>query len=195
MRTLKIALLAGVGLLGAAGLAAAAGNDAHVLNLRLPDGSVEQIRYTGDTPPQVRVAQPAPAFIVFNPFAEMERISAAMDRQEAMMMQQASSLEAGAVPRGLMQVNVGGLPAGVEGFSMVSTVSGNGVCTQSVQYTSTGDGKPAKILTKSSGDCSAAPLAPHGMDAAPVPTHAPAPVIAPKGSRLIQASYPSSDAG
>jgi hypothetical protein len=195
MRLLKTALFAGVAVLGVAGLAAAASNDAHVLNLRLPDGSVEQIRYTGDTPPQVRLAQPAPAFIVYNPFAEMARISAAMDRQEAMMMQQASSLQAVAGPHGLIQVDVSHLPAGVQGFSMVSTLSGNGVCTQSVQYTSTGDGEPAKVLTKTSGDCAAAPRAQLGMGAAPVPARAPAPAMAPKGSRLIQASYPSSDAG
>jgi hypothetical protein len=195
MRPLTTTLFAGVALLGAAGLAAAASNDAHVLNIRLPDGSVEQIRYAGDTPPQVRLAAPAPAFIVYNPFAEMARISAAMDRQEAMMMQQAASLEANAGPHGLMQADVSRLPTGVQGFSMVSTLSGNGVCTQSVQYTSTGDGKPAKVLTKTSGDCSAAPHAQPGMGAVPVQTRAPAPVLAPKGSRLIQASYPSSDAG
>src|SRR4051794_11946038 len=101
MSYLRNALLAGAAVVvlgGAAGLAEAQTPDAsgavHVMTVRMPNGMVQQIRYTGDVPPRIvfvpvesqvmesRVAQP-----VESPFAMMQRMSAEMDRQMAMMMQ------------------------------------------------------------------------------------------------------------
>ena len=41
---------------------AAAQGATHVLTVRLPGGAVEQIRYTGNVPPEVMVAPDAAAF-------------------------------------------------------------------------------------------------------------------------------------
>jgi hypothetical protein len=53
MRLVRKAILAGaaaIALAGTAGLAAAEIKNAHVLDVRLPDGSLAQIQYVGDTP-------------------------------------------------------------------------------------------------------------------------------------------------
>ncbi len=106
MRTLRTALLAGVAAsaIGFPGAALAQSPQTHVMTVRLPGGGVEQIRYTGDVPPQVVVAEsPAPieAFAPMpslfgpqSPFAALDRISAEMDRQAAAMFRQADALAA-----------------------------------------------------------------------------------------------------
>ena len=80
---------------GFTGLAVAQARNTHVLTMRLPDGSMEQIRYQGDQAPQIRLeAEPtafavlAPTAFELAPFAELERISAAMDREAAGLLQQ-----------------------------------------------------------------------------------------------------------
>ena len=64
MRTFQQALLAGVaaGIVGLSGAAFAQSGKTHVMTVRLPDGGVAQIRYTGDVAPQVSVGE-APARI------------------------------------------------------------------------------------------------------------------------------------
>jgi hypothetical protein len=194
LRKAYLAATALVAVAGFAGLAAAQSSHSHVLNLRLPDGSVEQIRYQGDQVPQIRLETQPMAFAVlspiaddFAPLAELQQISAAMDRQAAALLQQA---EAGPMmsafgANGPMAVDFARLPPGASGFSMVSTSTGNGVCTRSVQYRSLGDGKAPQVVTHTSGDCgsaarSAAPSAP----AVAIPT-------APSGDdpHLVQAAY------
>src|SRR5690349_18052718 len=66
MRHLRKTVLAGaaaIALVGVAGLAVAAIKNAHVLDVRLPDGSLAHIRYVGDTPPTVTFAAAPPAHI------------------------------------------------------------------------------------------------------------------------------------
>lgn len=57
MRFKKLALVAAavVGAAGLTGVAAAAILNSHVMRIQLPDGATAQIRYFGDTPPEVRV--------------------------------------------------------------------------------------------------------------------------------------------
>ncbi len=55
----------------------------------------------------------------------------------------------------------GRVPWAGESYSYVSTISGNGVCTQSVRITSRGDGTPPQVERHSSGNCGAA-AAPQG---------------------------------
>lgn len=167
MRPLRKAILAGaaaIALVGVAGLAAAAIKNAHVLDVRLPDGSLAHIRYVGDTPPTVSFAPspmalsiPSPASDLFgpdSPFAALEQVSRAMDRQAEAMLREASAQSRLAVTGpDLMQVDVGKLPPGAQGFSMVSAMSGSGVCTRSVEYRSLGDGKPPQVVTRTSGAC------------------------------------------
>src|SRR6185437_5983089 len=88
LRKAYLAATALVAVAGFAGLAAAQSSHSHLLNLRLPDGSVEQIRYQGDQVPQIRLETQPMAFAVlspiaddFAPLAELQQISAAMDRE------------------------------------------------------------------------------------------------------------------
>lgn len=158
--------------------------DTHVLVVRLPDGSLEHIRYAGDQPPQIRFdSQPDSRlfdpFWPSAPFADLDLISAAMDREAAAMMQQADSMMQ-ASPGNLTDVGLKRLPAGMQGYSMVSNMSGNGVCTRSVRYFSGADGKP-QIESSTSGNCSAGKAA-----GAPLPIKAPRPALKPKTSGVIE---------
>ena len=167
MRPLRNAILAGaaaIALVGVAGLAIAEIKNAHVLDVRLPDGSLAHIRYVGDTPPTVSFGPPPPVLSVLSPaydpfgpdspFAALERISRAMDRQAEAMLREASARPGLFTEPDLTQVDVGKLPPGAQGFSVVSTMSGHGVCARSVEYRSLGDGKPPQVVTRTSGACS-----------------------------------------
>ena len=168
--------------------------DSHIMTVRLPDGSLERIRYTGDTPPKIDFgADPAAALFaepVFDamsedsPFAELDRLSAMMDRQTAAMMQAADSVDQAAFadPRGALNVDFGKLPPGVQGYSVVSTMSGNTVCTRSIRNLGAPDGKAPRIQTASSGDCSA------GTSGRPLQAVAPKPDL-PRRAGLIEAGY------
>ena len=169
MKPLSKLAFAGAVVIAAAGVTAAAAGEIrnmHVLTVSLPDGSQEQIRYLGDTPPQVRlqpgltvVADPFGSGSPFAPFALMRQISAQMDREAVALFQQSAMLPGPGFigPDGLMQVDLGRLPAGVQGYEMVSTTTGSGVCTKTVRYTASDRGQPPKVLTSSSGACDGAP--------------------------------------
>ena len=138
MKARKTPLLVGAAAVAAIGLAGAAVAEIqhrHVMQVRLPDGTLEEIRYTGDTPPVVRL-QPGWAPVAYAwpqdvlpaeaPFAMLERLSAQMDREAAALLQQVRS-EPGPLmdgPGGLTEVDIGKLPPGVSGSSVVSTVNG-----------------------------------------------------------------------
>jgi hypothetical protein len=68
----------------------------HVSTVRLPNGQVEQVRYTGDVPPTVTLAPDvAPtAYVLASPFAMLERMSADMDRQAAALFQALDTIPA-----------------------------------------------------------------------------------------------------
>jgi hypothetical protein len=166
MRPLRKAVVAGVAtvaLVGVIGTTAAKNENAHVLDVRLPDGFVTHIRYFGDTPPMV-VSIPTPASDLFDetsPFAALDRISQAMDRQAADMIRQADEPAGQAFARPeLMPVEIGNPPPGARGFSMVATMSGDGVCTRSVEYRSRGDGRPPQVVSRTSGACADAETRP-----------------------------------
>ena len=157
--------IAALALAGPAGTAAAQSPNTHVMKVQLPGGGVAEIRYTGNVPPQVVVANepaslaavdPFPSlFGPASPFAMMERLSAEMDRQAAAMLTQTESLAARArsgSPQ-VLQTALGNLPPGSAGYSFVSRTSSNGVCTQSVEISSLGNGAPPKVVSHSSGNC------------------------------------------
>ena len=111
------------------------------MTLRLPDGSIQQIRYTGNVPPQVVLApMPAaapPGFfgpVLFGPigfgpsFAAVERMSAILDRQADAMMRQVAAMQSAVMEGGSDR-----LPPGLQVYSMSSTIGGNGVCMRSVE--------------------------------------------------------------
>lgn len=169
MRTLRTALLAGVAAsaIGFSGAALAQSPQIHVMTVRLPGGGLEQIRYTGDVPPQIvftagpaltDVFVPMPSFFGSqSPFAALDRISAEMDRQAAAMARQAGALAAQARSGQSTGAAARNLPPGSESYSFVSTMSGNGVCTRSVEITSQGNGQKPRIVSHSSGNCAASP--------------------------------------
>jgi hypothetical protein len=165
VRKLRTAFVAGAAVIAAAGFvsAAAAASSFHVLTVRLPDGSLEQIRYLGDQPPEVSLGQASlplvsPAFGLIGPdpvFADLDRISADMDRSAAAMLDEARRMEAHAFasPDRLLNIDFGNAPPGTRAYSMVSTLSGGHVCTRSVQYSWSSDGKAPRVVTRTSGDC------------------------------------------
>ncbi|MBV9509201.1 MAG: hypothetical protein JO303_02830 [Caulobacteraceae bacterium] len=193
MKPLRILTLAGAAavVVGGAAMAAAAIKDMHVMTVRLPDGAVEQIRYSGDVAPVVRFAAPGPdamlspsAFFAADPaFAQLQRISEQMDRRMAAMMQGLSSGGPVLAP-GLTQADLGRLPAGATRFTSVSTLSGSGVCTRSVEYTSAGDGKAPRIVSHVSGDCGPAAAPTAAQPAAVQPAAGPQ-------AGMVKASYAS----
>ena len=164
MRPLRKAILAGaaaIALVGVAGWAAAEIKNAHVVDVRLPDGSLAHIRYVGDTPPTVSFVPAPMALSILSPasdppFAALEQISQAMDRRAEAMLREAGAPSSLALKGpDLMQIDISELPPGARGFSMVSTMSGNGVCTRTVEYRSPGDGKPPQVVARTSGACTA----------------------------------------
>jgi hypothetical protein len=178
MRLKKTALCAAaaLGLAGLAGAAAAAVvQNSHELTIKLPDGGTAHIWYFGDTPPQVRIepGQPfAPAAWpggltgAVDPGFPADRIMAEMDRQTDLMLAEAQRLMS-AAPGGepLVRSDLGRLPSRVTGYSVVSTLSSRGACMRSIEYRSTGDGRP-QVIRKTSGECGAG-NAPSGATSKP----------------------------
>jgi len=168
MQSFRTALLGGIAALafaGLAGTAAAQSPKTHVMKVQLPGGGVAEIRYTGNVAPQVVVSNEPASLAAFDPmpslfgpdspFAMMERISAEMDRQAAAMLAGAENLTAQArsgSPQ-VLETALGNLPPGSAGYSYISTMSSNGVCTQSVEITSQGNGAAPKVVSHSSGNC------------------------------------------
>lgn len=188
MRRLSKLLLGTLGVAALAGTALAA-DRVHVLNVALPDGSVRQIRYTGDVAPRVvlvPVARTVPVlpagFGDDSPFAMLDRMSAMMDAQADAMMHQAALLSR-VVPAGpatLDRAALAELPKGATSYSFTSYSSSNGGCSQSVQMTSFGTGQAPKVVRQSSGDCSS------------VTTRTPTPTVQsakPAPSPIIPARY------
>lgn len=168
MSHLRNALLAGaavVTLAGAASLAQAQTTDTqagvHVMTVQLPNGAVQQIRYTGDVPPRVVFVPVAQQ--VDSPFAMMQRMSEQMDRQMAMMMQAFSPMMAQPFAGGPIQAGFGVMPAGA------------GVCMRSISVTYSGNGQP-HVVSKTAGDCGPATPAANAPVALPE-TVAPAPTL------------------
>lgn len=201
MRLVRTAIIAGIASAAIAGAALAARDEGRMMLVALPDGSVQHVPYHGDAAPRVvllPVAAPAPAslfeaaFGAGSPFAEMERISAAMDAQADAMMRQAAAMQtqAPAAPgRGIVMTNAQGEPVGLMHYSYVSTTTSADGCTRTVSYSSDGAntaGEP-KVIRTSSGDCGTAaapaarpnPVTPTKAEAAPKPAPKVTPVSAP----------------
>lgn len=150
MRFSKTTLLAGAGALVLAGGLALASSDLHTMTVRMPDGGVATIRYTGDVKPQVSFANnPFAVNFAGPPFAIMDRISAQMDRQMAAMIVPFAAMNANP----LMAANLGSMPSGMTQYTSISTMSGGHFCTRTTQITSVGEGQKPKVVSQSSGDC------------------------------------------
>ncbi|TXI09934.1 MAG: hypothetical protein E6Q76_04840 [Rhizobium sp.] len=197
MQTRNIFLI-GAGLIAAAACAGQAfaqptsgqTSDMHQMRVRLPDGTLELIRYSGNRPPAVLFpnapnAVPASdALDDASPFADLERISAAMDRESAALLNDAPFLTRWPDGDDLMHVDLSELPKGTQGYRMISTTSGKGTCTQTTEYFDRGGGKP-EVKTSSSGNCGTLQGSPVKVVRSIAPH--PAPKHQPPG--VIEASY------
>ncbi len=187
MQTTRTALFAGAAaivLAGLSGLAHAAPERSHVMTVPLPDGAIEQIRYTGDVPPQVILAPeavpadalglPTASFDAASPFALLQRLSAEMDQQAASMFQTIDAMMAQPTlgPGSATEAMWSRLPAGTELYSVISTFSGAGTCTRSMQITYQGNGQKPQVLSRTAGDCGAS-------RGATMPAELPAPSVVP----------------
>ena len=184
MRITQTALRAGiaaVAAVGFAGMAAAQTPQPHVMTLTLPNGGVAQIHYAGTVAPQVYVSD-APAPVLANlpsmfgpdsPFAEMARLSAAMDREAAQMLEEAAALSVR--PATINPTAIAAMPSGSREYTVVSTITGNRVCSRSLEITARGNGAAPKVISHTSGDCGAAGglQVPAQQQFAPIPDNAP----------------------
>src|SRR3954464_12603933 len=192
MSSLRKALLAGIAAIGIGLDGVASAQSVHVMTVPVPGGGVAQIRYTGEVPPQIAFV-PAPAAFdpwmqvssVFgpeSPFAMLDRISAEMDRRAAAMFRYAEVMVARAPAGEIALAASGAMPPGSQSYSYISTISGSGVCTQSIRITSRGDGPP-RVERHSSGNCGSVAAPPAGRSA--VQPTAPVPSVQPKQPDLI----------
>lgn len=167
MRNKRIAILAGAAALLAAGAAQATTAETQRMHVALPGGSVAQIEYVGDVAPTVTVL-PAERRVPrpISPFAEMERIAAAMEARHRAMMRQMAALQqfaaqAAVAPRHAPGLTlVGNLPAGSR-YTVVSSSTDASGCTRTVRYSSDGSSNAAPVMSEvsSSGCDRAAPPA------------------------------------
>jgi hypothetical protein len=177
-RTLTILGLSAAALVGVVGFAAAQNRaHDHVLTVRLPGGGVEQIHYRGDIAPRVIVSAQAAPIVMASPVAapfDWSSPFALMDQISAQSQALAREFDALSAPGAGAFAFAG--PGLSEGFNFASSLAGKGVCGQSLEITSSGDGKPAQVVSRSWGDCGsktpakpdqAAAQAPHAAPAAP----------------------------
>jgi hypothetical protein len=167
------------------GVAEAASATLHTMKVAAPDGSVVQVRYSGDVAPRVEVmpadaaidaAMPADMPVMADPFAGMERISAIMDAQvsammqrAALMQQQAAQMQQHAVANGAVSgapglTVVGDMPQGMHVTYYSSSTDASG-CTRSVSYSSDGKGAAPKMTQAASDNCDAAARNPGAVPA------------------------------
>lgn len=176
MRTLSIVALAGAAGLTLTGAAIAAEHDAKAkpaAETAAPMLDFVPVRYVPVQYVPVRMVR------VADPFADMERMMAAMQAQHAAMMRQAAMLAAQARQAGgandvqVNQVSAGNLPAGASySITYVSSSSGGGTCGQMVRVTQRQGAAPQRI-SQTFGDCGGQ------QGAAPAPAPA-APVQPPR---------------
>jgi hypothetical protein len=180
MRLSRLVLAAGaaaLALAGIAGVASAETADTHVMTVRLPNGMIGQIHYTGDVLPQVVVA-PGPV-AVESPFAVLDRMTAMMDRQAEAMMRTINAMMAQSFPS-TTEAAFGAVPAGAH------------VCMRSVQITYTGHGQP-QVVSQASGDCgsSGSTAAPVQLQTPSAPAHRPQTIEVKAGSPYQDLVHPA----
>ncbi len=161
---LGLTSVAAIALAASTGFATAASPPpSHVLTIQLPDGQVEQIRYSGDVPPTIMIGPGGAAMpVAVTPlaadpaFAALARIEAMMDQQSEAMLRQADAMAraafAGAdrpIPAGL------GMTPGEWGSATLVGDNGGSFCTRSVTITAL-NGQAPHVVSHTSGNCGAA---------------------------------------
>ncbi|MBS0275486.1 MAG: hypothetical protein JSR55_14135 [Proteobacteria bacterium] len=150
MRKTTIALMAGA--LALAGTAAfAASDNVHHMTVRLADGSVASIEYTGNVAPKVSIREGQPMSLAdfapmpgFAPFAGFQQIDAMMNAQMRQMQQQIDAMMA--------------MPLGANApIEAAFGKTGGTFCAQSVRITTDANGKQ-NIERKTAGNCGGAAI-------------------------------------
>ena len=185
MRIAKNLLLAGAAafaLAGGTGLALA--QPLHSMMVRLPDGGLAQIQYSGDIPPRVAFVPEAPPAEYghrASPFAMLAQISAQIDREIDALMGGVAMGPPFVNPERVLDVDMHNLPPGTVQYSVVSATAGDGsFCTRSMEIARTAPGARPHVVEHKSGDChgvanvpfSIAPLVPQHRVAPPIETRA-----------------------
>jgi hypothetical protein len=159
VRKLPALALAGVAA-ALAGTAVAAAPKTHAMNVALPDGSTARVEYVGEMAPKVTVtprsmaAMRDPWAMAFPPFAGFDRMFEQVQRQSQEMVRQAQQMSrqpAGAAP---YIASFGNVPAGGTSTTVVSVSNGASTCTRTTEVVSQGAGKPPKVISNVSGQCS-----------------------------------------
>ena len=162
MRKLPAFVSAGIAAAAIAGTAVAAAPKTHVMNVPLPDGSTARVEYVGDVAPKVTVNAPTmaamhdPWAMAFPSFAGFDRMFEQMQRQSQEMISRAQQMArqpAGAAP---YIASYGDVPAGSTSTTVVSVSNGASTCTRTTEMVSQGPGKPPKVTSSVSGQCSGA---------------------------------------
>ena len=157
MQNMRTVVLAGIAALALAGTAYAAAQRPvlHTMTVKTPDGGVATIEYSGNVAPKVTfgtVPMQASFFGAASPFADIDRISAAMNREMGALLRQANML---AVPfataNPLYNATLNGAPAR-NARSWFARAGASGFCMRSVEITRNGTSKP-KIVSHSTGNC------------------------------------------
>ncbi len=163
MRIAKATLLATIAatvVATSAGMAAVGSTNTappmHTLTVKAPDGSIARISYSGSVAPIVhfvrgpqRTATAAPAW----PFANVARISAAMNREMDVLMQQADLLSSPMLGMGPIYNAALLHPMGPSGWPMIErAAAGPGMCMQSVEVSRIGNAAP-HIVEHMVGNC------------------------------------------
>jgi hypothetical protein len=154
VRTLGKTILAGaaaIGIAGACGVAWAEGPAFHTMTVQLPDGGTAKIQYTGNVAPKVSFGSEPRFADFFAPvasFGMIDAVEARMDREMNRLFDQATPMNANQV----FNADLRNMPKGMTEYSMVSTMTPNGMCMHRTEIVSTGKGKP-KVVSQTSGDC------------------------------------------
>jgi hypothetical protein len=182
MRLIHSSLLVGAAMLGLGAFALpAAGKDPaiHEMTLRLPDGGIETIRYTGNVAPEVTFVQVpfgitwgVPVKFGFEPsFTAFHQFEADVDRQINAFWRQAQMMARRSSDNGLAEATLPKLTPGGSSYLFVSESFGNNVCSRMTEITSSPDGGKPKVVSRTSGNCNASPsgaLAPPSVGTIPV---------------------------
>ncbi|QIK95657.1 hypothetical protein G7076_03470 [Sphingomonas sp. HDW15A] len=159
-KLLKIGLI-GVAGAALAGAAVAAEQTAKTMQVPLADGSIVSIQYTGNVAPKVTVVPATrpvglPSFWMLPDFAGFDRIFADMNRRHAEMVRRMESLSRQPLSGnpGLNLAAAGNMPEGSTSVSVVTVSNGGKTCTRTTEIVSQGNGKPPKVASGVSGDCS-----------------------------------------
>jgi hypothetical protein len=156
----KLLLILGAGALALAGTAAlaAGGSTLHTMTVKLPDGGVAKIEYSGNVAPKVDIrAGSSGDFAAFAPssafsgFPNFAKIEAVMDRQMNDMLREARAMMAmPATSNAPFEANFGALPQDSSSW-FVSTGNGANFCARSVEVTVVNGKKTVRSHTE--GNC------------------------------------------